>query len=387
VLTETIETSTIPVTQEPGTHKEEKYLFHPIVDFLCLGGGSLLLFVLLAIFLPLEAATPAASVITLGFANLINHPHFAHSYQIFYQNFWQKISKTNPSKSLRVRYIVAGLLVPTALAGFFSTSIGMNDAQMLSYGANIMLFFVGWHFVKQGYGMLIVDSVLKRKFFIDSEKKILLVNAYTCWIFFWLLTNWTISEENIWGLQSVAFSIPIWILYSCGMVATVTTGLTLSMLGKKHIIEKSPLPFNGIIAYFTSLYIWMALRLDPFFLLLVPVFHSLQYLIVVWRYQYNKTYFSQIENFQQERGWEDLASTTLWKFVRFIAVGGALGYLGFWAAPEFLDSVIPYNKTVFGGTMFMFIFWIFINIHHYFIDNVIWRRENPDTKRFLFGSS
>ena len=52
VLTETVETSTIDVTQEPRTHKEEKYLFHPIVDFLCLGGGSLLLFVLLAIFVP-----------------------------------------------------------------------------------------------------------------------------------------------------------------------------------------------------------------------------------------------------------------------------------------------------------------------------------------------
>ena len=387
MLTETVETSTIDVTQEPRKHKEEKYLFHPIVDFLCLGGGSLLLFVLLAIFIPLEAATPAASVITLGLANLINHPHFAHSYQIFYQNFWQKIGKSNPSKSLRVRYIVAGLLVPTAVAGFFSTSIGMNDARMLSYGTNIMLFFVGWHYVKQGYGMLIVDSVLKRKFFIDSEKKILVVNAYTCWIFFWLLTNWTISEQNIWGLKSSAFSIPIWILYSGGMVAMVTTVLTLSMLRKKRFIERSPLPLNGLIAYFTSVYIWMALRLDPFFLFLVPLFHSLQYLVVVWRYQYNKTRFSPLNNPPQETDKHDSSSTTLWRFVRFVAVGVALGYLGFWAIPQFLDSTISYNQTVFGGTMFMFIFWIFINIHHYFIDNVIWRRENPDTRRFLFGSS
>ena len=147
------------------------------------------------------------------------------------------------------------------------------------------------------------------------------------------------------------------------------------------------MPFNGIIAYFTSLYIWMALRLDPFFLLLVPVFHSLQYLIVVWRYQYNKTYFSHIRNSQQEMNCDGVFSAALWRFVRFIAVGGALGYLGFWGIPQFFDSMLPYNKTVFGGTMFMFIFWIFINIHHYFMDNVIWRRENPDTKRFLFGSS
>lgn len=387
MLTETVEASTVNVTQKAAIDTEEKYLVHPVVDFLCLGGGSLLLFVLLALLIPLEAATPAISVITLGLANLINHPHFAHSYQIFYQNFWQKISQSNPSKSLRIRYILAGLIIPTALGGFFATSIQMNDAMMLSYGANIMLFFVGWHYVKQGYGMLIVESVLKRKFFLDSEKKIFLVNAYTSWIFFWLLTNWTISEENIWGLRTVAFSIPMWMLYLGGVVAMVTTGLTLSMLGKKYFIEKSPLPFNGLIAYFTSVYIWMALRLDPFFLFLIPVFHSLQYLIVVWRYQYNKTHFSPLDPQSGKAGKETVFSINLWKFVRFIAVGVALGYLGFWGAPQFLDATIPYNRTVFGGTMFMFIFWIFINIHHYFIDNVIWKRENPDTKRFLFGSS
>jgi hypothetical protein len=32
-------------------------------------------------------------------------------------------------------------------------------------------------------------------------------------------------------------------------------------------------------------------------------------------------------------------------------------------------------------------FWIFINVHHYFLDNVMWRRENPDTGKYLFGRS
>jgi len=30
-------------------------------------------------------------------------------------------------------------------------------------------------------------------------------------------------------------------------------------------------------------------------------------------------------------------------------------------------------------------FWVFINIHHYFIDNVIWRRENTDVSKYLFS--
>jgi hypothetical protein len=35
--------------------------------------------------------------------------------------------------------------------------------------------------------------------------------------------------------------------------------------------------------------------------------------------------------------------------------------------------------------MFLFVFWICINVHHYFLDNVMWRRENPDTRKYLFG--
>lgn len=385
MLTETVATQTENITRTIKIQTKEKYLFHPVVDFLCLGGGSLVLFVILALFSISESAIPAISVITLGIANLINHPHFAHSYQIFYQNYWQKISSVNPSKGLRIRYIIAGLVVPIALVGFFSTTILINDAETLSYGANIMLFFVGWHYVKQGYGMLIVDSVLKRKFFNNSEKQILLLNAYSCWIFFWLLTNWTISEQNIWGLKSVTFSIPIWMLATSGMIATVTTGLTFSMLSRKRFINKSLLPFNGLVAYFTSLYIWMALRLDPIFLFFVPVFHSLQYLVVVWRYQYNKSNYGLIIPTVGTN--QDSPSTPIWKFVRFVAAGMILGYLGFWIVPQLFDSTVPYNQTVFGNTMFMFVFWIFINVHHYFIDNVIWRRENPDTKQYLFGPS
>jgi len=31
------------------------------------------------------------------------------------------------------------------------------------------------------------------------------------------------------------------------------------------------------------------------------------------------------------------------------------------------------------------VFWTFINVHHYVIDNVIWRADNPETRAHLFG--
>ena len=121
----------------------------------------------------------------------------------------------------------------------------------------------------------------------------------------------------------------------------------------------------------------------------IPACHSLQYLIVVWRYQLNVAHAIPSSTTRTERGILEsiVPSRSLWRFVTFVLTGMFLGFFSFWTLPRLLDSSINYDQTIFGGTMFMFIFWIFLNIHHYFIDNVIWRRENPDTKRFLFGSS
>ena len=69
----------------------------------------------------------------------------------------------------------------------------------------------------------------------------------------------------------------------------------------------------------------------------------------------------------------------------FVLLGAVLGALGFWAIPIFLQVVVTYDTDILGTGMFMFIFFIFINVHHYFLDNVIWRRENPDMRRYLFN--
>ena len=66
-------------------------------------------------------------------------------------------------------------------------------------------------------------------------------------------------------------------------------------------------------------------------------------------------------------------------------IGGLLGGAGFWVVPVFVDSIAGYDRAIFGTTMFLFIGWTFINIHHYFIDSVIWRHENTETRRYLFA--
>jgi hypothetical protein len=372
--------TTLPALGE--AERRGGHLFHPVVDFLCLGGGSLFVFALLAVFRPPADSYPVVAVVMMALANIINHPHFAHSYQIFYRDFDEKAFGRHYDPLLRLRYLFAGLAVPLALVAYFVAVVLLQDLRALGFAVNVMLFLVGWHYVKQGYGMLIVCSVLKRQFFDDTEKKILLMNAYTVWIADWLMANWVVRQGNMWGLAYYTFDLPQPLVLLALAVGSGSTAAMLWMLARKWWSAERRLPLNGVVAYLVTLYAWLMLNVDPLFLLIIPACHSLQYLLVVWRYQLNA---ERARATHAKGGVSGLAGRAGLRFVRFLVIGLLLGYLGFWGLPKLLAAVLPVDETVFGPTLFVFICWIFINVHHYFLDNVMWRRGNPDTGRYLFA--
>ena len=56
------------------------------------------------------------------------------------------------------------------------------------------------------------------------------------------------------------------------------------------------------------------------------------------------------------------------------------GVLFFLLIPSVLDGLVPYHQNIFGTHLFLILFAVFINVHHYFIDSAIWRKGNPDMK-------
>lgn len=364
-------------TTRPG------YLVSPLVDFLCLGGASLIVLPLMAWLLPAESTRPELAVIVAMLAHIVNHPHFAHSYQIFYRRFGAKAFGPDYSRSLQMRYRFAGIVVPLALILFFAITIAQGAVQVLGYAVNAMGMTVGWHYVKQGYGMLMVDAVLKRRFFADREKKFFLVNAFACWIFAWMMLNRSVAESDFWGLKFYSLAVPDPLFYAAGGAFALTSVAILVVLARKWRATAGKLPLIGLMAYAMSLYAWVVLvHFNPLFVLVVPAFHSLQYLLVVWRFQWNvqaEQHRTKAAHAPGRKRW------TGFSFIGFIFAGVVLGFAGFWFLPSALQVTMPYNHGTFGPALFMFVFWLFINLHHYFIDNVIWRRENPDTKKYLFG--
>jgi len=362
-------------------------LFSPLIDFLCLGGGSLLLLIPLSL-LDVETFEPTVAATILFLAHFINSPHFAHSYQIFYRNFGEKAFGHAYRPQLRARYIIAGIVAPLALIAFFAIAVASDSARILGFGFNIMLFLVGWHYVKQGYGMMIVDSVLKKNFFAPRDKTILMVNSYLCWLLSWAMLNNVVSRRDMFGLTAYSIPVPEILLIVAGLATAVSSALALAVIYRQWRSGK-PFPFNGAVAYLVTLYVWVLLPAiaapAAFVVLMVlatPAAHSLQYLIVVWRYQLN------VENGKlgTERP-RTLFRNPLSRLACFFAFGIAIGFCGFWIIPTALDLYFTYDKAIFGSQMFLFMFAIFINVHHYFLDNVMWRRENPDVAENLFRTS
>lgn len=132
--------ATLSAAPQARSAAPTRYLYRPIVDFLLLGGGSLIVLPLLALAYPGQERPVVIVGFSLMLAHVINHPHF-----------------TQPP-ALRIRYLIAGAIVPLLLAAYFCIAIISSNLIWLGLAANLTLL-VGWHYVKQGYGMLIVDCV------------------------------------------------------------------------------------------------------------------------------------------------------------------------------------------------------------------------------------
>jgi len=232
--------------------------------------------------------------------------------------------------------------------------------------------------------MLMVDAVLKRRFFADPEKKLLLVNAYTVWGASWLFFNaaYSAKPQEAWGIHYFTFAVPSPLLVLAGVAVAATTLATARMLWTRHASGKR-LPVTGLTAYAITLYLWILfVGIDPLWLLVVPALHSLQYLAVVYRFQTN------VELAKRKPSGSALREAFLSHRVQltiFAMLGIILGVAMFWVVPPWLDAGFSYDKKLFGSALFLFTTLIIFNVHHYFMDSVMWRRENPETKLHLFN--
>ncbi|HBR68736.1 MAG TPA: hypothetical protein DEA55_05095 [Rhodospirillaceae bacterium] len=359
--------------ESPTARPIQTSIVSPVADFLMVGG---LTFVIFAIsYLPIWDTVPKEFLRTAGFylTFVLNFPHFIHGYQLLYEDYGRKISDIKAGMASRIRYIIAGIVSPLALIAFLAYGAMQPTVQIIGYAANAMLFLVGWHYVKQGYGILMMLSVRKKVFFDNIEKRILLANAYIVWLFSWLHLNFSIDRDVFHDIPVTMLDVPPQIMGAANAALIVwTIGIAVFLVKKFDRLKT--LSFNGFTAYACALYGWVLFAfINPLALIFIPALHSLQYLLFVWKLAYEKT--------RESVG--GAARSVFKDMLPFLAVGFTGGLVFFYLLPTNLDKMELYDVSIFGPQLFMFMFMIFLNVHHYFIDFAIWRRENPELQ-YLF---
>ncbi len=345
-----------------------------------MGGATPLCFLLswwLRGSLGLDAAELAVGFTMFHAAHLINDPHFSVTYLLFYEDFKARAFGSAFSRSLRARYLLAALVVPAALTLWAVAALVSDAAEQLGLLIELMFWLVGWHYVKQGFGVMIVLSSRRGVRFSTTERRIILSHCFAGWAYAWLNPHQPARLQQEKGVIYWAIERPHLLEMVALAVLVVTSVALVAVLVEKRRRE-GPLPLmTPLTALLCSVWCWLIFSsADPLVRYVVPALHSLQYLYFVGLLKHNEAEARTRDPHFEPPPRERLA------VLAFFALG--LGWVLFHAAPQTLDAMFAAPPLIghgveLGPTPYFAALYAIVNIHHYFMDNVIWRRDNPRT--------
>jgi len=356
-------------------------------EFMLVGGVTLLLFPLS--WLLRNQLGQSASEYAVGFATfygayVINDPHFSVTYLLFYKNARERMAGASYDLAYRVRYVVAGFLVPTILVGWAVVAIASRSAEKLGWMVQLMFFLVGWHYVKQGFGVLAVLSARRGVRIGSRQRAVILLHCFAAWAYAWASPATAAGEFAEKGVVYRALGHPRWLEVATGCALLASTIALIAMLIGWWRREGKALPFAPLAGFFITVWSWTiyssADRLIQYF---IPALHSIQYLYFVWLMKRNEA--------RAAEGPPAFGRPTAVRLGFLAASALGLGWFFFHGAPPVLDALYApptlrgRSFDALGATPFFAAFFVIVNIHHYFMDHVIWRRDNPET-RYLRGA-
>jgi hypothetical protein len=392
-----------PTIAEPRQITRPNALTTRFLDFWLLGGASLLVWLVMMSLQGFRASwavdqhfknlTYTAASLSL----LINYPHFLVSYKLAYRrgrpfvlSHWYQLIAV-PLALLAI-FIVAfaaynvpvgqvPLVSPLAQAvggwaGAGSVLSGPRLGDLLFTGVfNLMLLTVGWHYTKQVFGCMMVYAYFDGYKLTQAQRDLTKRALLTIWVMNFVYTNIGGAQNVFSQFKYYSFDLP-------NILGPLSQLLVLGGLGlvvwkvfyanyRERRSEHSAVPSVNMLVPFAALYVWWMpqTRQYEFYFLLTPMFHSLQYLAFVYKIEDTRL---------RSEPHRELKATLL--------VSGLVlaGWLAFELVPNTLDTTLG---TFAAWNMFFFFTaaMLFINVHHYFIDNVLWRFKDPQIRAYLLS--
>lgn len=348
---------------------------------MAVGGATLVLFPLawlLRTWLGLDSSEYAVGFLTFYAAYVINDPHFAVTYLLFYKDAKQRAFAEEFSLAQRVRYWLAGLVVPATLLVWATLALTNHSAQTLGWMVQLMYLLVGWHYVKQGFGVLTVLSARRGVRVIPRERSVILFHCYAGWAYAWASPAMAAGEFEEKGIVYRALAHPQWLVVVTGAVFALSTIALVVVLVTGRLRDGKTLPAAPLAGLLITVWSWTIYSsIDPLMRYLIPGLHSIQYLYFVWLMKRNEA--------REEEAPPQFGRPVGVRLAVLAISATGLGWLLFHGAPGILDdALVPHGRhraiDALGETPYVAAFFVIVSIHHYFMDNVIWRRDNPDTR-------
>jgi hypothetical protein len=377
------------------------------LDFWLLGGASILLWLLMIVADLFRAQAPVVEqhflqiAASFGLISLFtNYPHFVMSYRLGYsrgQPFVKKhwFSLVGVPLTLIVLFTVAFLKFDSTIVDapwiipvnhFFEWlhiefRFGTLDnlgSELLSLGVWAMYLTVGWHYSKQVFGCMMAyahyDSYPLQKW----QRLLIKINLFAIafFNFFYINSNWNqyetaLNSNYFFFLRIVPLGLPGFFLYlAAGAVVATTLSILAGIVFLNRKQNQKKWPSRNFLVSWVAFHIWWIplILQKEYYLILIPLFHAIQYLPFAYRMERRK-----------------MAETKTLVFgitIRLLFVL-AVGFLMLEAIPSFLDDSLNTNVNQ-TPWFFMIAFVLFINIHHYFIDSVVWKLREPEVRNHLF---
>lgn len=330
------------------------YILTPIVDFLCVGGLSML------VIIPLLLSGAELNFVSIGAVVwvqiIVNYAHFMASYRIVYRD--RATMMKHQWATIRVPLIMLACLI-----------IALVEAQQGSQIMLIAFFAVGsgylaWHYTGQTWGMMASFAHLRGVKFDRTEYWLIRggLRILLCWHLAWFLKTTLRNSEGFTGIYQLASAM------------TVVAAL-MGMGGLMHLWRRTGQapPLLTVVAWL-SIFVWYGAiaRWGLAGLFLVQLAHALQYLEFPVRIELNRAARTSAR------------TRTTHMLAYFAAILGVALLVTFFVPGPSLAR----TATLLGigpDSVAPALISYFIGIHHFFTDGVIWKLRNPDVQKDLFA--
>lgn len=374
------------------------------LDFWLLGGASVVIWAVMMLAEGLRARNStveshflqiAATFSLLGL--ICNHPHFMLSYRLGYGR---------GAKFIQQHWFCL-LLVPTSLVAVFALAffqfqtsvdsqssvlsinrglastgttlrlggLGNLGTELLSLTVWLMYLTVGWHYSKQAFGCMMAYARFDQYPILPWQRGFLKSSLFSIAFFNFIYLNlyWQeagTGQTNFLNIPVMTLGLPFSLLYlGAAAVAVSFLGVVFGIFWRGWR-KTGALPSWNFLIPWIAFHVWWVpiVPQKEYYFMMVPFFHSLQNLPFAFRMEAPK--LKKARHFQA-----NLSGRILLLLL--------IGFLVFEWVPAKLDTMLD---TSFHQSAWFFTaaFLIFINIHHFFIDSVVWRFHQPEVKKGLF---